>query len=199
MTVNKDVPTFPLHTVIMPGGKLELQIFEQRYLEMIKQCLKEQRSFLVVLIKSGAEVGDTPDIYSSGVLVTIVDFYQLKNGLLGIQIQAAEKVRIETTSIAAGGLMLAETDALAPEIDVVLPDEYFELAELLRQLIMHPSIDKLHLLIDYESAVCVSSRLVEWLPLEREVKQELFELSDPLSRLERIDEEVQRMQGYLDA
>ena len=35
-------PIFPLNTIVFPGGYLPLRIFEPRYLEMVKNCLKEK-------------------------------------------------------------------------------------------------------------------------------------------------------------
>jgi len=42
---------FPLNTVLFPGGVLPLKIFEQRYLEMTKICISDNRPFGVRLIK----------------------------------------------------------------------------------------------------------------------------------------------------
>lgn len=48
-----ELPLFPLNTVLFPGMPLPLQIFEERYKEMIELCLREQRPFGVVLIAEG--------------------------------------------------------------------------------------------------------------------------------------------------
>ena len=55
------VPIFPLGTVLFPGGVLPLRIFEVRYVEMAKACLKEGTPFGVCLIREGTEVG-TPAV-----------------------------------------------------------------------------------------------------------------------------------------
>ena len=39
------IPLFPLRSVLFPGGRLPLRIFEQRYMDMAKVCLKESASF----------------------------------------------------------------------------------------------------------------------------------------------------------
>ena len=46
-----DLPLFPLHTVLFPGGRLPLRLFEQRYLDMAKHCLKESAPFGVCAIR----------------------------------------------------------------------------------------------------------------------------------------------------
>jgi len=48
-TIHK-IPLFPLSTVLFPGGVIALKIFEARYLDMIKQCLREKTEFGVVSI-----------------------------------------------------------------------------------------------------------------------------------------------------
>ena len=57
-------PLFPLNTVLFPGCRLDLQIFEARYLDMIGRCMKQNGGFGVVAIVEGEEVGDAPERYS---------------------------------------------------------------------------------------------------------------------------------------
>jgi uncharacterized protein len=42
------LPLFPLHTVLFPGGDLPLQIFEVRYLDLMKRCEQSGEPFGVV-------------------------------------------------------------------------------------------------------------------------------------------------------
>ena len=53
----EELPLFPLQTVLFPYAEQYLHIFEERYQEMVQLCLKEDRPFGVVLIRSGSEVG----------------------------------------------------------------------------------------------------------------------------------------------
>ena len=52
----RPLPLFPLKTVLFPGGLLPLKVFEQRYIEMTKACLKDDKPFGVCLLKDGQEV-----------------------------------------------------------------------------------------------------------------------------------------------
>ena len=60
------LPLFPLKTVLFPGGLLPIKVFEQRYIDMAKACLAEEKPFGVCLITSGEEVatsgGGMPEI-----------------------------------------------------------------------------------------------------------------------------------------
>ena len=51
------VPIFPLQTVLFPGGLLPLRIFEARYMDMARACLRGKSPFGVCLIREGEEVG----------------------------------------------------------------------------------------------------------------------------------------------
>lgn len=56
-----ELPIFPLGSVLFPGGTMALKIFEQRYMDMAKNCLKHAKPFGIALIREGQEVGLTAD------------------------------------------------------------------------------------------------------------------------------------------
>ena len=37
----KNIPIFPLKSIILPGGQFPLRIFERRYIDMIRNALKD--------------------------------------------------------------------------------------------------------------------------------------------------------------
>ena len=84
------IPLFPLGTTLLPYGRMPLQIFERRYIDLIAQCMREGTGFGVVQLRRGSEVGqggiDAPDIAAVGCFARIVDWDQLPNQLLGITI-----------------------------------------------------------------------------------------------------------------
>ncbi|HQF70729.1 MAG TPA: LON peptidase substrate-binding domain-containing protein, partial [Promineifilum sp.] len=55
-----ELPLFPLNLVLFPGMPLPLHIFEERYKEMVADCLRENRPFGVVLIAEGRAEGGAP-------------------------------------------------------------------------------------------------------------------------------------------
>src|SRR6201995_4298783 len=79
-------PLFPLNTVLFPGGPLAVGIFETRYVDMVRHCMRERCPFGVVLIRAGLEVGSAGvgDVCTVGTTARIVDFNGLPDGLLGI-------------------------------------------------------------------------------------------------------------------
>lgn len=66
------LPIFPLGSVLMPGMPLALRVFEERYLEMMRDVLPSpEREFGVVLIERGWEVGGGDARFAVGTLARI--------------------------------------------------------------------------------------------------------------------------------
>ena len=94
MTEKREIPLFPLRIVMFPRGRFDLQIFEKRYIDLIRDCLRTDSGFGICLLKTGEETfqeNSEQKIYSAGTYSRIVDWDQLENGLLGITVEGAEK------------------------------------------------------------------------------------------------------------
>ena len=94
MTKKREIPLFPLRVVMFPGGRFDLQIFEKRYIDLIRHCLRKGSGFGICLLKAGEEIFQEnleQTIHSSGTYSKIVDWDQLENGLLGITVEGTEK------------------------------------------------------------------------------------------------------------
>lgn len=180
-------PLFPLNSVLCPSGRIPLQIFEPRYLDMLSECMKADRGFVVVLIKEGKEVGGECEFYRMGTYVNLIDFQKLESGLLGITVEAKSKVLVTEYSQGVDGLYCGDIEHQMQEEYIELPDEYLELATLLEQLERHPVVKALGMEIDYLDGRQIGWRLTELLPFEKKEKQFLLEFTDPLERLKQID------------
>ena len=195
----REIPLFPLGTVLFGGGRLPLQIFEPRYLDMIGRCMKTETGFGVVLIKSGREAhqpGDAPPgLADIGTYARIVDFNQLANGRLGIVCTGSEKFRIERSWTAADHLVMATVEFLPEERAGPVDEEFGGLVDTLRVLAKHPMIQQMALEIDYDDARSVSCRLAELLPLDAETKQRLLQMETPRERLLEIRRLVAKLRG----
>ncbi|KZZ05824.1 hypothetical protein A3744_15835, partial [Oleiphilus sp. HI0073] len=189
-----NVPLFPLNAVLCPGGKLPLRVFEPRYLDMIKNCLKSDSGFVVVLLKSDSPESFGLPFYEQGTLAKIVDFDAGSDGVLHIIAEGRRAIRIVNADLAEDGLWRAEVSEVGyPEEvaqNVPVPDKYEELRQVLKALVQHPSVNDLNLMIDFEDSQQVGFRLTELLPLENPQKQYLFELDDPIYRLQKISDQL---------
>ncbi len=189
-----NVPLFPLNSIVLPRGRIPLQLFEPRYIDMLTRCLKEDRGFVVVLLRDGAEVGPTASFYDIGTYVRIIDFQQLENGLLGITVEGAAKVTVVRSWQQEDGLNVGDVEVLLDEADSEVPDRFNELPSVLRALFRHPVVRDLDMEVDYGDARHVGWRLTELLPLDKQEKQRLVELQDPLERLSRLQELLEALE-----
>jgi Lon protease-like protein len=90
-----ELPIFPLNTVLFPGGRLPLHIFEERYKLMISRCLEHNEPFGVCLIRRGAEVGDaTVETFRVGTTAHIRELQELDEGRLNIVCTGGERFAI---------------------------------------------------------------------------------------------------------
>ncbi len=185
-------PLFPLAMPLFPEQVMSLQIFEPRYISLVSECLKRERGFGVVQIREGHEVGGVAHIFQFGVEAQIVDFEQLPNGLLGIQVLGRRKFSVGATERGAMNQLLAQVTWLADEPPTAVPDEFDGLRLLLDDLLRHPAVSALQL------PACLDARHLGWqlcqlLPLSAPDKVQLLALADPIYRLEQLAERVERL------
>jgi Lon protease-like protein len=175
-----------LNIVLFPDGPLPLRIFETRYVDMVRSCMRESRGFGVVLIREGNEVGPA-ETFDVGTMAKIVDFHQLSDGLLGLSCTGQQRFRILSRRRQADGLNLAQVDWLAPEPTVALPPRHARLSALLKNVL--PQLGEVYtdIAMRLDDAAWVGHRLAEILPLAPADKQTLLELDDPIQRLDALE------------
>lgn len=89
------IPLFPLNTVLFPGMPIRLQVFEDRYLQMIQTCIDQDIPMGVVLIKKGLEaLGPLPVPHEMGCLTTIQQVNPQEDGRLNLLGQGLERIEI---------------------------------------------------------------------------------------------------------
>jgi len=180
------IPLFPLGVVLFPDGPLPLRIFETRYVDMVRSCLRNDAPFGVVQIRTPAETGGSAQLYTRGTLARIVDFNPLPDGLLGITCRGGQRFQIIETQRQTDGLLMAQVQLLPADPVLALPPDYEHLARLLRGVL--PQLGSLYSAAEarYDDASWVSCRLAEILPLEPPLKQQMLEGTDPLQRLQEL-------------
>ena len=189
-----ELPLFPLDAVILPKGRMNLQLFEPRYIDMLARCMREDRGFVVVLLRDGGEARSVSTFYDIGTYVRVVDFEKLDNGLLGITVEGEAKVAVLEAWRQEDGLNLGDVEWLMDESNITTPDFYQELVSVLRALMQHPSIKSLKLDVDFSDSREVGWRLVELLPLDNTEKQRLAEMTDPLERLDKLQDMIEALE-----
>lgn len=192
-----DIPLFPLRLVMFPGGRLELQIFERRYMDLVSRCMRTGTGFGICLLPE--ETADPPEpesrsVCRTGTYARIVDWNQLENGLLGITVEGTAKFRARDCWRADDGVLGASVEFSGDDIvgrEAIPVDERFSaLADLLQSLERHPMVRRKKLKIDYNDLRELGWRLGELMPVGAERKQRLLELDDPWERMRDIEQLV---------
>ena len=200
MDERSELPLFPLGTVLFQEGRLPLQIFEPRYLDLVSRCMRESAPFGVVLIRRGSDARQHPEakqpqIFEIGSEARIVDFNQLSSGRLGITVQGGRKFRVCRTCELTDHLLIGEVAFLPEEPEAGIGPDHESLVELLGELMEHPGVQKLNLAINLADARSVGWRLSELLPIEPEIKQSLLQLQYPRERLQELTRLVNKLRG----
>ena len=180
---NRVIPIFPLQRVVFPDSVLRLQIFEQRYLDMIAKQLSQQQGFGVTLIKKGNEAGIPATPFEFGTYVEIVDFDQKDNGLLLITCIGQQRFRINSQTVMPDKLITANVSLLDPLKQRAITDDQSELLHLLSDLSKHPQVDILDVPERWTELGFVLERLTEYMPITEKQKQAVLEESDLDTRI----------------
>ncbi len=191
-----EIPLFPLRTVLFPEGYLTLRIFEQRYLQMVRDCASNELDFGVCLIMEGEEAFAPARPARIGTLAEIVDWYTLDNGLLGVSAIGADRFRVERTEQQGNGLMIGQVELLAEPPHQPVPATHSVLSQVLARFMekvgdQYPG----HSAERLDDASWVGYRLAELLPLATNEKQQLLELNDPIQRLQALLQILPRFQS----
>ncbi len=185
---NATLPLFPLHTVLFPGGLLPLKVFEQRYVELATQCLKDDRPFGVCLLTRGDEVAVSgsgePDFAKVGTLARIITCDVPEIGILHVATKGETRFQVQSHEVAQNGLVVARVAAIAPEPSVRLTVQQAPLARLLELLATRVGPQNFPAGGDYDDASWVGYRLAELLPLPLTIKQSMLEINDAGVRLQ---------------
>ncbi|MEP6875447.1 MAG: LON peptidase substrate-binding domain-containing protein [Burkholderiales bacterium] len=211
----RELPLFPLNTVLFPGGVLPLQIFEIRYLDMIGRRHKSGEPFGVVCLSRGSEVrqpagGPSGDAFAHeafhqvGTLAHIDSLERPQPGLVVVRCSGTQRFRITRSAQQKYGLWVADVELLADDAPVSVPDDIAftraGLQGLLRQIehsIEHsgeagtePPLRKPY---RWDDCGWLANRWCELLPIDTALKQRFMALDSPVLRLELVADTLGQM------
>lgn len=180
-----EIPLFPLNVVLMPGTPLPLHIFEERYKQMVNECLESGEEFGMVLSDEAGtrEVGCTASIselverYDDGRLVILVEGsqrFKLNNILSG---NTAGKPYY------VGEIEYLQDDDATEDLSA-LAEENIALLERVVEAATEGSVD-----IEVEPPYRnLSFGIAGRIEFELETRQEILEIPTEKGRLERLKE-----------
>ena len=182
------LPLFPLNAVLFPHGRMNMKVFEARYLDMIARCMKSDSNFGVCLIEQGSETGEPAIPHKVGVEAKIVDWDMNTPNLLGLTVRGARRFRILEQVVDANGLITGivqwfdepDSEAISASHQGMLPLLNLIISEAGQQIIAQP--------YRLDDAAWVGYRYAEILPVPPLARQRLLELEDADLRLAIIHE-----------
>jgi uncharacterized protein len=183
------LPLFPLKTVLFPGGLLPLKVFEQRYIEMTKACLKDDKPFGVCLLRDGPEVGRPGavaggiDFAGIGTLARITDCDVPQIGIMHLKTEGGTRFKVQSHEVTDLGLVVGQVTPLPPEPALPLPEAFQPLVSLLELLMERVGRENFAATPAITDASWVGYRLAEMLPLPLPIKQSMLEINDCEVRL----------------
>jgi len=183
----EEMPLFPLSTVLLPYQTLPLHIFEERYLNMVQGCIEEDKSFGVLLIREGDEVGGEPEPYLVGTSARIASHRELADGKRDIitvgerrfRVRQFDRTRAYLTGYVEPIVELEWTESPVNRALVSKAKEAFEYH--LRSLFLHQEVD---FSVQFpDDPVVLSFAIAAFVNLPLIDKQRLLEMTDTASRL----------------
>ncbi len=178
------LPLFPLNTVLFPGGQLPLRIFESRYIDMVRECLRQQSGFGVVW-RMDLETGQGGGHARIGTEAVIEDFSTLPDGLLGIDCRGRRRFVVRATRARDNGLLIGEVEWLADETASPVSTRHAALQTLMREILRHRELART-VEVDIDNASSLGFALAALLPIDRPHAQALLDLTDPSQRLSTL-------------
>lgn len=203
------LPLFPLHTVLFPGGVLPLRIFEVRYLDLISRCQREGAPFGVVCLTQGREVRQPPqgngsgaaandfepeDFHLVGTMAHIAALERPQPGLMLIRCTGGRRFRLLGREQLRHGLWVGEAEYLEDDPPVPVPPDLVHVRMGLERLVQHMRARAeggagtlpLQEPLQWNDCGWVANRWCELLPLGLQLRQLLMVVEGPLVRLELV-------------
>ena len=179
---------------------MPLKIFESRYLDMVRNCLRNKSSFAVVSVLPEGETnleGNFP-FANIGTLVDIIDADVSTVGLMMIRCLGSHRVKIDSFIQQTDGLVIGVVTDIANDLVLPIPEYLQDTSKWLEKLLeslpdQNISPEDIPVMKPYklDDAAWVANRWVELLDLPLLQKQRLMQNDSPILRLEMIHDTLE--------
>ena len=176
-----DIPLFPLNVVLMPGAPLPLHIFEDRYKQMVDECLQQESEFGMVF----ADESGTRKVGCTAKIVELVERYD--DGRMLILVEGSRRFKLNNVLTGkpyyVGEIEYFEEE---PEDENVqsLAEECIALLERVVEAATEGSVG-IEIEPPYRNLSFAIAGRVEFEP---EMRQQILELTSEKQRLEKVKE-----------
>ncbi len=178
LEVMSEIGLFPLGVVLLPTERLPLHIFEERYKELIGECLQADRDF-------GLVFADDDGMRAAGTRAEVVEVLErFPDGRLNIVVEGKDRFRIvEVTSGRSFDTAIIEDLSDEDEKDTPVQDDLAECLQAYRRLAEAAGAQP----DDFDpGAGSVAFQIAAVIDFTPELKQELLELRSEGERLAKL-------------
>ena len=186
------IPLFPLNVVLFPEGELKLRIFEPRYIDMVRDCFRNDTGFGICLIQEDKGVDKSCDFFHMGTYAKIIDWSQMEDGLLGIVVRGEKRYRVNSYKRSEDNLCIGDVEWLIDDSNL-MPPTYQNFSDLLREIVTRYKLPMENMLGRFDEANWVSERLAELLPFDLSIKQEILEMNSALHRFDYMQDLLKKI------
>jgi Lon protease-like protein len=179
-TLLSDIPLFPLNVVLLPGAPLPLHIFEERYKQMVNECLESESEFGMVL----ADESGTRRVGCTARIVELVERYE--DGRMLILVEGSRRFKLNNI-LTGRPYYMGEIEYLEeePEEDVnALAEECIALLERVVEAATEGSVG-IEIEPPYRNLSFAIAGRVEF---DLETRQQILELTSEKERLQKVKE-----------
>jgi Lon protease-like protein len=172
-----EIGLFPLELVLLPGERVPLHIFEDRYRELIGECLAEDAEFGLILENEDGlrEVG------TSTAVVELIDTFE--DGRMNVLVEGRSRFRVlELTE--GRSFQTAEVEPLEDDGELPTSDEAEHALTVFRRLVSVAQADEIE--EPAAGSPVLSFELAARVDFGHDLKQELLELPSERKRLRRL-------------
>ncbi len=181
-----ELPLFPLHSTLFPGGVLGLKIVEPRYYQLVKRIVTQGSGLgLVSLVTDSSAPGESR-LARVGTYAQMTGFEAPMAQCFLLSVVGKQRFLIEASREDAEGVAMARIRWLPNEPDCALAPEHQALADIVRKLVEQYGDIRFAPPYAYDSASWVSSRLAEVMDMPPTIKQAMLEINDPTVRLRSL-------------
>ena len=186
----EQIALFPLSgVVLMPFAHIPLNVFEERYINMIDDSFSNGHFIGIVQPKLDAKdpIPEDAELYKTGTLARIFSFFDPGEGAYQITLQGITRFQINSISYSDRGYRTATIDYKPYVDDLLEPGSEdgpgrIQLVELMHNYLKTREIDVDWEAVNKASYDALVSSLVMTCPFSSNEKQALLEMTDPTER-----------------
>ena len=180
------IPLFPLDNVLLlPFGKMPLNIFETRYVKMVLDSLKKQRLIGIVQPKD-----NSGEFFNIGCMGKITSFIETPDNRIVLNLDGVCRFKITDSQLSQGGYYNANVETIDFVEDINVVEPMIDRDSLIKKFANFFKIKKYDLdlnIIEETSNLQLLSTLTMLAPFNKIDKQAILEAQNLIDRLQVVN------------